>query len=169
MVLDLNLPDGDGWTLLGQLREAKALPSTLVLSVCDEQVYARRLLRAGALGYLMKEESLERILQAIRDVSQGRFAASDSLTSQLIHEAIQRTDEPPPSEEGDQTINFLSDRELQIFVLLGRGSRNKEIAIQLSLSDKTVATYKVRIMLKLGVKTTPELIKKYTSWTDTGG
>lgn len=160
MVLDLNLPDGNGWTLIERLKSDQALPATLVLSVCEEQVYARSLLRSGARGYLMKDEPLARILQAIRDIAGGRLVASPALTNQLMQEALGGADEPPPSESAGG-LGELSDRELQIFALLGRGDRNKEIAARLGLSAKSVATYKVRLFKKLGVGTTPELIERF--------
>ncbi|ACB77523.1 response regulator [Opitutus terrae] len=168
MVLDLNLPDGNGWTLVEQLKAADALPPTLVLSVCDEQLYARRLLRAGAGGYLMKDEPMETILRAIREVREGRIIASATITNSLLSEALGMREDEPPAEAHDGNLAELSDRELQIFALLGRGLRNKEIAARLRLSEKTVATYKVRLMSKLGVRTTPALIEHYRRWNTAG-
>lgn len=169
MVLDLNLPDGNGWTLLDELKAAGTLPPTLVLSVCDEQIYARRLLRAGATGYLMKDEPMETILRAIRDVRQGRIVASSSVSTALISEALGTTDEVAASEGPASNVGGLSDRELQIFALFGQGLRNKEIAARLRLSEKTVSTYKVRLMGKLDVRTTPALMEHYRQWNATGG
>jgi DNA-binding NarL/FixJ family response regulator len=160
MVLDLNLPDGNGWSLIDRLKAAQALPPTLVLSVCDEQIYARRLLRSGALGYLMKDEPGATILQAIRDVARGQRVTSPTLAEQLRQESPGDPEEPIPAEPADG-LGELSDRELQLFALLGQGERNKEIAGRLRLSEKTVSTYKVRLLKKLGVKTTPELMERY--------
>jgi DNA-binding NarL/FixJ family response regulator len=168
MVLDLNLPDGNGWTLVEQLKAAAALPPTLVLSVCDEQLYARRLMRAGAGGYLMKDEPMETILRAIREVRAGRIVASVSITNALLSEALGTDDDESASPADDGNLAELSDRELQIFALLGSGLRNKEIAARLRLSEKTVATYKVRLMAKLDVRTTPALIEHYRRWSVTG-
>lgn len=163
LVLDLNLPDGSGWALMEQLRMLERLPPTLVLSVCDEVVYARRLLKAGARGYLMKDEPLDRVIGAIREIHAGRLAASATLTSQWMAEALDqgKMEESPalPPEASD-----LSDRELQVFGLIGRNMTNKEVAQHLKLSEKTVSTYKTRLMTKLGVNTTPELVAFYQSW-----
>lgn len=159
MVLDLNLPDGNGWSLIDQLKAAAALPPTLVLSVCDEQIYARRLLRSGALGYLMKDEPGAIILQAIRDVAQGRRVTSMPLAQKLAEEAFD--DRAESAAESGSALEDLSDREIQLFALLGQGERNKAIAARLGLSAKTVSTYKVRLFRKLGVKTTPELIARF--------
>lgn len=168
MVLDLNLPDGNGWTLIERLKAAQALPATLVLSVCDEQVYARNLLRAGARGYLMKDEPLGQILQAIRQIIGGRLVASPVLTNQFIQEALGCAEDPLPSEPA-ALLDALSDRELQIFTLLGRGLRNKEIAAMLGLSEKSVSTYKVRLFKKLDVGTTLELIERFRQFGPSAG
>ena len=163
LVLDLNLPDGNGWTLLEQLHSLHALPPTLVLSVCDEEVYARRILRAGAMGYLMKEEPIERVLNAIRQIHAGHLVASAAITSRLMADALNISADPD-ERETLQGAKQLSDRELQLFALLGEGLRNKEAAARLGLSEKTVATYKVRLMEKLGVRTTPELMSRFQTW-----
>ena len=160
MVLDLNLPDGNGWSLIEQLKATHALPPTLVLSVCDEQIYARRLLRSGAIGYLMKDEPGAIILQAIRDVARGVRVTSPTLAAQLLQEELGDPEEPAPADSA-VGLGELSDREMQLFALLGRGERNKEIAARLRLSEKTVSTYKVRLLKKLGVKTTPELMERF--------
>jgi DNA-binding NarL/FixJ family response regulator len=160
LVLDLNLPDGNGWTLLEQLRTHKMLPPTLILSACDEHTYARRLLRSGARGYLMKDEPLSRVIEAIRQVRQGIFVASPAITSELIQNALAQPASNSPEISANPEISSLSDRELQIFTLLGQGWRNKEIAVRLGLGDKTVSTYKARLMEKLAVTTTMELFAR---------
>ncbi len=154
MVLDLNLPDGHGWSLLDELRAQGALPPTLVLSVCDEAMYARRLLRAGARGYLMKDSPIGQVLRAIQEIHAGHLAASPSLSSELMTEALAMAELPEPSLPAVP----LSNRELQVLNLIAHGLPNKEIATTLGLSEKTVHTYKIRLMEKLGVQTTPELV-----------
>jgi len=161
LVLDLNLPDGNGWTLLEQLGAHQMLPPTLVLSACDEHTYARRLLRSGARGYLMKDEPLSRVIEAIRQVHQGIFVASPAITSELIQTALAQSASSPPEFPGNPEVSSLSDRELQIFTLLGQGWRNKEIAVRLGLGDKTVSTYKARLMGKLAITTTLDLLIRY--------
>ena len=160
LVLDLNLPDGNGWLLLDQLSHVCKLPPTLVLSVCDEALYAKRLLRSGACGYLMKDEPIERVLAAIRAIASGVLIASPAITSQLMAEAISRP-EPQAHEEPPAGEVHLSDRELQVLGLRAQGRSNKEAAAQLDLSEKTVSTYKVRMMKKLGLSSTPELITRF--------
>lgn len=163
LVLDLNLPDGNGWNLLEQLSARHALPKTLVFSGYAEEFYALRLLRAGARGYLMKGEPLRRVLEAIREVHAGHIIASMPLTSQLMARAL-GTEAPESRTNIAGGIAQLSDRELQVFALLGQGMRNKEAANRLNLSEKTVATYKVRVMEKLGLQTLAELIQQFQSW-----
>jgi len=159
LVLDLNLPDGSGWDLLEQLSSRDALPPTLILSTYDEQQYARRLLRSGARGYLMKDEPLERIVEAIRSIHQGCFVASPRITAMLMSAATGGQESPSSNDTGSATE--LSDRELQIFTMIGEGLRNKEIAPRLGVSEKTVATYKARLMVKLGINSTKDLIQSY--------
>ena len=163
VVLDLNLSDGNGWSLLEQLRTLGTLPPTLVLSVCNEDVYGRRLLRGGARGYLMKDEPIACVLQAIREIHAGRLVASPALRTQLMAEALQRA-EPLEEAAGPEIPNTLSDREMQVFSLLARGLANREIAAQLRVSEKSVHTYKTRLMSKLQVRTTPELTALFQAW-----
>ena len=155
LLLDLNLPDGNGWTLLARLREAGALPHTLVLSVCDEELYALRLLRAGARGYLMKNEPTEHIAAALREIHSGQLVASPAILSQLLRDTIGA---PPLAEVPPALGDRLSDQELRVFDLLAEGRRNREIAAHLQLSEKTVSTVKARIMKKLGVHSTAQLL-----------
>ena len=154
LVLDLNLVDGNGWTLIEQLREAAALPPTLVLSVCDEILYAERLLRAGARGYLSKSEPAEHIVAALREIAAGHLVASPAVTSRLLRAGLGEESAAEPAESGQP----LSNQELRVFDLLAEGRRNCEIAKHLQLSEKTVSTVKTRIMKKLGATSTAQLI-----------
>lgn len=151
VVLDLNLKDGNGWTLLDQLKARGALLPVLVLSVCDEQVYAPRLLKAGARGYLMKDTPIEAVLAGMRKILSGHIALSDVMASQMLQNAATPRTASSPMEQ-------LSTRELQVYEMLGRGLNNKSIADGLGVSHKTIGTYKARLMEKLGCRTTPELM-----------
>ena len=162
VVLDLNLSGGNGWSLLEQWRRLAILPPTLVLSVCDEALFARRILEAGARGYLLKEEPLSVVLAAIREIHAGRLVASPTLRSQLMLEALHPTP-PPEAPRAPDAADPLSDRELQVFPLLARNLSNREIALQLRVSEKSVHTYKTRLMQKLQVQTTPELAARFAA------
>jgi DNA-binding NarL/FixJ family response regulator len=154
VVLDLNLKDGNGWELLKQLDADPVAPPVLVLSVCDEEVYAFRLLRSGAKGYLMKDAPISRVLEAVRKVLNGHIAVSDAMASNLIQAAAHGSGLRLPAKEA----GGLSDRELQVLEFLKQGLGNSAIAERLGLSQKTVGTYKARLMEKLSVRTTPELL-----------
>lgn len=156
VVLDLNLKDGNGWDLLKQLGLDADAPPILVLSVCNEEVYAVRLLKAGAKGYLMKDAAIDVVLDAIRKILNGHIAVSDTVASTLIQTASMGT----AHAVADSEIGTLSDRELQVLEFLRQRLSNKEIALRLHLSHKTVSTYKTRLMEKLGVRTSPDLIAK---------
>ncbi len=149
LVLDLNLKDGDGWNLLQQLKSENRLPPTLVLSVCDEEVYAQRLLQSGARGYLMKHEPIATVLEAIRKIITGHPALSVAMTAQLLE---------PDAKPKQCPVAELSDRELQVYEMLCQGLGNKIIGERLGISHKTIGTYKARLMEKLGVRTTADLI-----------
>ena len=153
LVLDLNLGDGNGWTLIERLRDAKALPPTLVLSVCDESLYAERLLHAGARGYLMKNAPSERIVSALREIHSGQLVVSPAVASRFLRNRLGEEPEPEKAPTGNQ----LSDQELRVFDLLAEGRRNCEIAEHLGVSEKTISTVKTRLMKKLGVRTTAQL------------
>jgi len=151
LVLDLAMPGRGGLDVLKQVRAERPHLPVLILSMHPEEQYAVRALRAGADGYLTKEGAPEKLLEAIRKVASGGKYVSEQLAEQLAVE-IARPGGRPPHEA-------LSDRELQVLVLLGAGRTVSEIATQLSLSVKTVSTYRVRILEKTGLKNTAELIE----------
>lgn len=153
VVLDLNLKDGNGWEVIKHAEACGLKMPILVLSVCDEEVYAARVLRSGAMGYLMKDTPVDVILEAIRKVLSGHIAVSNEVSSHLILSATRAGAKTDEASELDQ----LSDRELQVFELLRQGFGNSEIAIQIGISQKTVGTYKARLMEKMGVRTAPDL------------
>jgi DNA-binding NarL/FixJ family response regulator len=162
VMLDLNLKDGSGWDLLKQLDSDPASPPVLVLSVCDEEVFAARLLRSGAMGYLMKDAPIAKVLEAVRKVLAGHIAVSDAVASHLM----QLVTAGACKADRSCGLGGLSDRELQVLDYLRQGMGNREIAERLGVSDKTIGTYKSRLMEKLGVRTTPALIAKLQSPTE---
>ena len=154
VVLDLNLKDGSGWELIKQVEACGLNVPILVLSVCDEEVYAERVLRLGAKGYLMKDTPVGGVLEALRKVVSGHIAVSNEVSSQLILSAMRANGKAGAASE----LDLLSDRELQVFELLRRGFGTSEIAEQMGINYKTVSTYKARLMEKMGVRTTPDLL-----------
>ena len=153
ILLDLQLTDGTGWTLLETLAATGECPPTLVFSVFQEKIHAERLLRSGARGYLPKETPLAEVVAALRKMLAGYLAVSDHIATQLLGQVLRQTDAAQEARE----FEVLSNRELQVLQMLSQGLHNKEIARRLGLSAKTVGTYKARLMEKLGVSTAPEL------------
>jgi two-component system, NarL family, invasion response regulator UvrY len=151
IILDITLPDMNGLDVLKDLHASGNRAAVLILSMHPEDQYAMRALKAGAAGYLQKESAPEELVLAIRRVAQGRKYVTASLAERL---AIELGDA-----ESKAPHEILSDREYQVLCLLASGKGTKEIAAELSLSSPTVATYKSRILTKLGFSTTVELVR----------
>ncbi len=154
VIVDLSLADGDGLELVKKIRnEAWHLP-VLVLSMHDENLYAERLLSAGANGYIMKQAGADQLLTALRCVLVGRVYLSEQLGASMIDRLA--------GNEGKQNANpieRLSDRELQVLNLIGRGKTTREVADQLNLSVKTVESHRQRIKKKLDLQTSAQLVQ----------
>jgi DNA-binding NarL/FixJ family response regulator len=152
IVLDLLLGGRDGMELIGELRERQAGAKILVYTSQDERQYARRALRAGAAGYVMKSVPIDELGQALATLQRGELAVSVAVQRALVEEALGRR-------VGDPT-EALSDRELQVFRLMGAGRSSAEVAQELKLSIKTVGTYRERLKDKLDVGTARELERR---------
>ncbi|HVT88345.1 MAG TPA: response regulator transcription factor [Tepidisphaeraceae bacterium] len=153
-VVDITLNSGDGIELCRQIHERWPKIAILILSMHDESLYAERALRAGAMGYVMKQEPQETVMAAIRRVLQGETYLSDKIASKLLRSfsGSRTTSDGAPLER-------LSDRELQIFRMIGQGHSVKAIAESLFLSPKTIETHKDHIKQKLGLKTSNDLLR----------
>jgi len=160
-VVDLSLAGGSGLDLLKEIGRRHPSVLTLVLTMHDELFYAERALRAGARGYVMKGESTEEVLEAIRQVRKGEIYVSEHLRSTLV----QRAAEPGPNAP-TSAVESLSDRELEVFELVGRGQPTREIAKQLSVSVKTVETHRHRIKEKLGLRSGTEMVRYAIRWVE---
>ena len=150
VLLDISMPGMSGLEVLKQLKIEKPKLPVLVLSMHPEEQYAVRVLRAGASGYLTKESAPDELITAIRKISQGRKYITSSLAERLASE-MEIDSEKPPHET-------LSDREYQVLRKIAAGKTITQIAENLSLSIKTVSTYRTRIMEKMNMKTTAELM-----------
>lgn len=159
IIADLSLKDSSGLELIRNIKaQFPALP-ILVVSVHDETVYAEIAFRAGALGYLMKQEALEKIVTAIRRVLTGSVYVSDALGAKMLQQQVRgHTDVQQPA------IKSLSDREVEVFHLIGQWKKTKEIASELHLSVKTVEYYREQIKRKLNLKDASELTQYATAW-----
>ncbi len=159
MLVDISLPGMDGIELIKAVRKKNGSLPMLVLSMHAESLYAERAVRAGAKGYVMKHESSETLLEAIRRVLSGKIHLSPVMTEKLLEKAT------GGGREGEESpISGLSDRELEIFKMIGRGLRPQRIAEDLNVSVKTVETYLSRIKLKLGIKDASELLQMAIAW-----
>lgn len=160
VLLDISLPGKSGLEVIKDLQAlAPGLP-VLVLSMHDETLYAERVLRAGARGYVMKQEGGKRIMEAIRVVLADKVAVSEKMSARIMDTFTGHRTETTAS------VSSLSDREFEVFQLLGRGRSTKEIAEQLHLSGKTVEVHRVNIKAKLKLATSPELVHYAVRWVE---
>ena len=160
IVVDLKLPDGSGLDLIRIVKEIRPLTRVLVCSMHDEKVYGERVLRAGASGYVNKQDAATEILSAVRRVLAGKLYFSDELVTRVM---MRVTSDNGMVEQSP--IDKLSDRELEVFRLFGQGLTTREIAKRMHLSTSTVDTYRERLKTKLGLKTGVELIHRATQWS----
>ena len=159
-IVDITLKEGlGGIELIKDIKARYPKLPVLVLSMHNESLYAERCLRAGAKGYIMKQEATERVVEAIRQVLSGEIYLSDKMSQKILHKFI----EGKP-EAGGSPIESLSDRELEVFQLLGRGFGTRKIAEELHLSIKTIETYREHIKEKLKLKSAPELVQHAIQW-----
>ena len=169
-LVDLSLRSGDGIELLKDLRVRQPRMLTLVLSMHDEALYAERALRAGARGYVMKQEKLERLLLAISRVLSGAIYVSDQVAAHAVQRLAVGGNGAAAggSTEGakslDAYVQRLTDRELQVFRLIGRGLGTRLIAETLHLSRKTIESHREHIKTKLAFKDGSELIQRAIQW-----
>lgn len=150
VVLDLSLPGRLGYDVLRDIRASRPSLPVLVLTIHSEEKYAVRILRAGAAGFLMKDVSERELVLAVEKISGGERYITDALAQTLAASVSGEVADPYPA---------LSDREIQVLYYLGNGKSIKEIAARLDLSAKTVSTYRARILEKLKLRTTTELVR----------
>jgi len=162
VLLDLRLGHADGIELIKQLRALYPKLPILVHSMYDEQVYAERVLRAGADGYVMKEEAPDAVMAGLRQVLRGELALSEAIKSDFVRRLLGR----PKAREDDPVKAKLTDRELQVFNLLGSGLKTRQIAEELSLSVKTIETYRENLKNKLVLKDAEDLAQAAKQWVE---
>jgi len=160
IVVDISLNGPDGLDLLKEIRARDPNLPVLILSMLDELLYAERALRAGANGYIMKQEATERVLVAIRRILGGEVYVSDRMADRMLHRFVgggQVTERSPVAD--------LTDRELEVFRLIGEGHGTRQIAEELHISVKTVESYQAHIKEKLSLKNSRELVQRAIQWT----
>jgi DNA-binding NarL/FixJ family response regulator len=159
-VVDISLKGTNGIELVKQIHAMRPEARILVSSMHDEKLFAERALRAGANGYINKQVAITEMVGAIRRVLSGKVYLSPPMTERMVERAA-RFD----SDASRSVIQRLSDRELEVFSLLGDGMSTREVALRLNLSVKTIETHRAQIKRKLGLRNSTELIQRAVEWT----
>lgn len=164
VVVDIALPGANGIELIKHLKAAHPAIPILVLSSHDESLYAERALKAGANGYVMKDASTGELMIAIREVLRGGIHLSDPMQSKLLAKHLRGAGARSGSD-----LDLLSDRELEVFHLIGAGRTTRQIAQDLNISVSTVETYRAHLKEKLHVHNGVELMRRAVEWVNAGG
>ncbi len=163
VILDLSLKRSSGLELIKQLKELWPKLPVLVLSMHDEMLYAERSLRAGALGYITKEEATANVLSAVRRVLSGQVYLSERMAGRMMRKMVGEK-----LEETGSPLEVLTDRELEVFQMLGRGLGTRQIAAELRVGIKTVESYRARIKEKLQLADGNQLLQHAIQWVQSG-
>lgn len=158
-VIDISLDGVDGLELLKNIKSRIPDFPVLVVSIHDEMLYAERALRAGALGYLNKKVAIDKVVDAIRQVRRGKVFLSERMAEHLLHAVVGGS-----GELRESPVERLSDRELEVYQLIGEGLSTRQIAEKLSLSTKTIETYRENIKSKLNLPDANHLIRSAVHW-----
>jgi DNA-binding NarL/FixJ family response regulator len=159
-IIDISLNGPDGLDLLKDIRGRLPYLPVLILSMHDESIYAERALRAGAQGYIMKQEATEKVLVAVRRILNDEIYVSERIANRMLQRYIGTPDTSRPTSIGD-----LTDRELEVFRLIGDGHSTRQIADELHISVKTVESYQAHIKEKLSLRSARELVQHAIQWS----
>lgn len=162
VTVDISLKESNGMDLIKSISARDKTLPMLALSMFEESLYAERVLHAGARGYVMKQEAVENVVAAIRKVIDGKIHLSDAMTERMLLKKIEGVSEKKSS------IETLSDRELEVFQLIGEGMPTSKIAKSLHLSVKTIETYRANIKTKLNLENNIQLITHAVQWVQNG-
>ena len=161
VLLDISLPDKNGLELIKDIHTLHPDVLILVVSMHDEALYAERVLRAGACGYIMKQEGGKKLMGAIRQVLSGQIYVSEKMSARILEIFSGRR-----TAASGSPVERLSDREFEVFQFIGEGRGTREIAERLHLSVKTVEVHRANIKEKLNLKTATDLVRFAVRWTD---
>jgi DNA-binding NarL/FixJ family response regulator len=164
VIVDIFLKETSGMELIKDIKARYPSLSILALSMHDESIYAERALRSGAEGYIMKAEATENIIRAIHKVISGQIYLSDAMAPQMVRKLVSAG-----PDAASPTIERLSDRELEVFNLIGQGYTTRQIAQNLSLSIKTIETYRAHIKEKLNLENAAKLLQYAILWVNSQG
>src|SRR5436190_259841 len=159
VIADISLKDSSGLELMRNLKAQNPKLPILVVSGHDENIYAEIAFRAGALGYLMKDQALDKVITAVRRVLGGAIYVSDALAARMLQQQVRGH-----TDVNQSPVKSLSDRELEVFQLIGQWKKTRDIADELHLSVKTIEYYREQIKRKLNLKSAAELTHYATSW-----
>ena len=163
-IVDISLEQTSGMELIKDINAQHPKLLVLALSMHDESLYAERALRAGAKGYIMKQEATNKIIAAIRQVLDGQLYVSERMQEKLVRKLVGSKEQVTTS-----AIDSLSDRELEVFMLIGQGFGTRQIAERLYLSIKTIETYRAHIKEKLNLPGAAELLQYAIQWVKSRG
>jgi len=163
VLLDISLPDKSGVELMKDIQALRPALPILVVSMHDELLYAERVVRAGGRGYIMKQEGGKKFLQAIRQVLGGQVYVSEKMSARILENLSGRRT------EASSPVQRLSDREFEVFQLIGQGRGTRDIAQRLHLSVKTIDVHRVNIKRKLNLKTANDLVSHAIRWIESEG
>jgi DNA-binding NarL/FixJ family response regulator len=160
-IIDISLAGENGLDLVKEMNEGDSGIRVLVLSMHDESVWAERAIRAGARGYIMKKEAAESIITAVRNIMAGKVHVSETIMAQLLDKFHLK-----PDARYGSTEEILTDRELEVYRLIGAGLSTRQIAERMKLGIKTIGTYRDRIKQKLSISSAAELTRRAVLWTE---
>jgi DNA-binding NarL/FixJ family response regulator len=163
-IVDISLKDSFGIELIKELRVSHPRVILLVLSMHDESLYAERVLRSGAMGYVMKQEATKKVIEGLRRVLEGKIYVSENFAQAM---AAQFVGGRLPGKQSP--VQQFTDRELEIFELLGQGYRTTQIAKKLCVSTKTVHAYCARMREKMRLSSSRELLREAFRWNESHG
>ena len=161
IIVDISLQGNNGLELIKNVKAIHERIPILVFSMHDESIYAQRALRAGAKAYVMKKESSEKIVEAIRKILKGEIYVSSRVADQVLHQIVNG-----PSNSATSPVDRLTDRELEVVQLIGRGLSTREIAESLHLSVKTIESHRAHVKEKLNLRNATELVQFSVQWVD---
>jgi len=162
-LVDISLPDRNGLELLKDIHAQYPKVKVLIVSMHDESLYAERALRAGARGYIMKEEAANKLIEAIRTVLDGHIYVSGEMSARIIEMISGNSGDPQAA-----PLSRLSDRELEVFEEIGRGKATREMAEMMGISARTIDAHRAHIKKKLGLKDGSELVRYAVRWVEAG-
>ncbi|MBC2607789.1 response regulator [Pelagicoccus albus] len=161
VIVDISLQGNNGLELIKNLKAIHEKLPILVFSMHDESIYAQRALRAGAKAYVMKKESSDKIVDAIRKILKGEIYVSPRVADQVLHQIVNG-----PTNSSTSPVDRLTDRELEVVQLIGRGLSTREIAESLHLSVKTIESHRAHVKEKLNLRNATELVQFSVQWVD---